>query len=174
MWCVLQNVTIVHYFHSLLCLFALFTASQLTGKFNVVSFAEKRYFLNFQDTQLILMSLLNLAQNTSGSTWVEKAQLPCWYLYNQQVLHQRWIWGSHKWESMQGIYPGFEIQGRRHQKSKSGVSVVPQEGLMSSKNILKKLAQNCSETILFVMSLSGMYNTSTKVTHCLPRRCNVE
>ena len=32
------------------------------------------------------------------------------------------------------IHPGFETQGRRHQKSKTGVSVAPQKGLMSSKN----------------------------------------
>ena len=31
------------------------------------------------------------------------------------------------------IHPGFEAQGRCHQKSKTGVSVVPQKGLMSSK-----------------------------------------
>ena len=40
-------------------------------------------------------------------------------LYSQQVSHQKWIWGSHKRESMQGIHPGFETQGRRHQKSKN-------------------------------------------------------
>ena len=33
-----------------------------------------------------------------------------------------------------GIHPGFETQGRRHQKSKTGVSVAPQKGLASSKN----------------------------------------
>ena len=33
----------------------------------------------------------------------------------------------------EGIHPGFEIQGRRHQKSKIGVSVTPQKRLMSSK-----------------------------------------
>ena len=38
----------------------------------------------------------------------------------------------------QGIHPGFETQGRRHQKSKTGVSVDPRKGLMSSKNLLKK------------------------------------
>ena len=37
-----------------------------------------------------------------------------------------------------GIHPGFEIQGRRHQKSKTEVSVAPQKGLMSSKNLRKK------------------------------------
>ena len=33
----------------------------------------------------------------------------------------------------QGIYPGFETQGTWHQKSKIGVLVDPESGLMSSK-----------------------------------------
>ena len=37
-----------------------------------------------------------------------------------------------------GIHPGFETQGRRHQKYKTRVSVTPQKGLMSSKNFKKK------------------------------------
>ena len=45
--------------------------------------------------------------------------------YSQAVSHQRWIWGSYKLESIQGIHPGLETQGRRHQKSKTGVSVKP-------------------------------------------------
>ena len=32
----------------------------------------------------------------------QKAWLPCWPLYSQQVSHQWWIWGSLKWESRQG------------------------------------------------------------------------
>ena len=39
--------------------------------------------------------------------------------------------------------PGFKTQRRRHQKSKTGVSVAPRKGLMSSKNFcitkIKKL-----------------------------------
>ena len=38
----------------------------------------------------------------------------------------------------QGIHPGFETQGRHHQKFKTGVSVAPQKGSMSSKNLKKK------------------------------------
>ena len=57
--------------------------------------------------------------DTSASMWIKKAQLP----YSQPVSHQRGIWGSHKQESTQGIHPGFETEGRRHQKSKTGVSV---------------------------------------------------
>ena len=36
-------------------------------------------------------------------------------------------------------HSGFEIQRRCHQKSKTGVSVAPQKGLMSSKNFFKKV-----------------------------------
>ena len=38
-----------------------------------------------------------------------------------------------------GIHPGFETQGRRHQKSKTGVSVAPPKGYMSSKNFKKSI-----------------------------------
>ena len=34
----------------------------------------------------------------------------------------------------EGIHPGFETQGRCHQKFKTVISVAPQEGLMSSTN----------------------------------------
>ena len=37
-----------------------------------------------------------------------------------------------RWQSMQRIHPGFETQGRRHQKVKTGVSVTPQKGLLSN------------------------------------------
>ena len=37
-------------------------------------------------------------------------------------------------EGKQKIHPGFETHGRRQQKSKTGISVAPQKGLMSSKN----------------------------------------
>ena len=36
------------------------------------------------------------------------------------------------------IHPGFETQGRRHQKSETGVSVAPKKGLVSYKNFKKK------------------------------------
>ena len=38
----------------------------------------------------------------------------------------------------QGVHPGFETQERRHQKSKTGVSVPPRKGLMSYKIFLEK------------------------------------
>ena len=37
----------------------------------------------------------------------------------------------------QGILPGFEIQGKHHQKFKQRISMAPQNRLMSSKNVLK-------------------------------------
>ena len=39
-----------------------------------------------------------------------------------------------------GIHPGFETQGRHHQKYKTGVSVALQKGEMSSKIFLKNCA----------------------------------
>ena len=36
------------------------------------------------------------------------------------------------------VHSGFETQRRRHQKSKTGVSVAPQKGLMFSKIFLGK------------------------------------
>ena len=38
----------------------------------------------------------------------------------------------------QEIHPDIETKGRRHQKSKTGVSVTTRKGLMSSKNLKKK------------------------------------
>ena len=60
----------------------------------------------------------------------------------QWVSHQRWIWGIRcaqvRKHASEGIHPGFETQGRRHQKSKTGVSVDPQKGLVYYKNLKKK------------------------------------
>ena len=39
------------------------------------------------------------------------------------------------------VHSGFETQRRRHQKSKTGVSVAPQKGLVSSKNFISKKKQ---------------------------------
>ena len=51
-----------------------------------------------------------------------------------------------------GIHHGVESQGRCHQKSKTGVSVAPRKGLMSSKKLQKKKKINhnflCSHNIL--------------------------
>ena len=42
------------------------------------------------------------------------------------------------------IHPGFETQSRRYQKSKTGVSVASQKGLVSYKNYFKKKNYMCS------------------------------
>ena len=39
----------------------------------------------------------------------------------------------------EGIHSGFETQGKCHQKSKTGVSMAPQKGLVSYKKIFKKI-----------------------------------
>ena len=51
-------------------------------------------------------------------------------------------------------HSGFETQRRRYQKSKTGVSVVQQKGLMSSKKVLKKRL-NCRQTVAGWMALRG-------------------
>ena len=54
----------------------------------------------------------------------------------------------------QGIYSGIKTQGRRHQKSKTGVSVppLPKKGLMSSKKFLKKLIHE----LILVLSTTSL------------------
>ena len=84
--------------------------------------------------------------NTSVSMRIKKAWLPCWSQYNQQVSHQRWIWGSHRQKvHKKGIYPGIETQGRCHQKSKTGVSMAPRKGLRSSKFFFKEIKKERKE-----------------------------
>ena len=41
-------------------------------------------------------------------------------------------------ETNKAAHSGFETQKRHHQKSKTGVSLAPQKGLMSSQFFLKK------------------------------------
>ena len=43
--------------------------------------------------------------------------------------------------SNQRMHPGFETKSKHHQKSKTGVSVAPQKGHVTSKNF-KKLSRN--------------------------------
>ena len=42
----------------------------------------------------------------------------------------------------EGIHAKLKTQGRRHQKSKTGISVAKQKGLMASKYFFKKGSQN--------------------------------
>ena len=51
-----------------------------------------------------------------------------------------------------GIHPGFETQGRRHQKSKTGVSVTPQKGLVSYKNLKRKKKKKKLRVKLFTLT----------------------
>ena len=78
-----------------------------------------------------------------ASMWIKKAQLQCQQVIKgQQVLHQKWIWGIHctqiSYHASKGFILGFELQGRRHQKSKTEVWVTPQKWLMSSKKLFLK------------------------------------
>ena len=47
----------------------------------------------------------------------------------------------------QGIHPGFETHDGRHQKSKTGVSVAPQKGTLSSEKFLKKQQKQLMLTV---------------------------
>ena len=69
----------------------------------------------------------------------ERDWLPCWPsrgVIPEVNLRNSLHAGSKacKW----GMHPGFETQGRHHQKSNTGVSVAPQKELMSSKNFKKQ------------------------------------
>ena len=46
-------------------------------------------------------------------------------------------------------HSGFETLRKRHQKSKTGVSVAPEKGLTSTKNCLKKELYLCFTTHIF-------------------------
>ena len=59
-----------------------------------------------------------------------------------------------------GIHPGFETQGRRHQKSKTGVSVAPQKGLVSYKFFLKKKKKKKS---IYPVLLTSSVTTNTRL-----------
>ena len=52
---------------------------------------------------------------------------------------------------MREIHPGFEIQGRRQQKSKTGVSVAPRKEQMSSKNKKKERHVNLHVSTVSVL-----------------------
>ena len=67
-----------------------------------------------------------------------------WYYCSQKVVYQVEAnlsfdlgqpWSDKKISGIHGTQATkHATQGRRHQKSKTGVSVAPQKGLMSSKN----------------------------------------
>ena len=47
----------------------------------------------------------------------------------------------------QGIHPGFQMEDRHHQKSKTGVSVAPQKGLKSPKHFFEKITLYTSKLV---------------------------
>ena len=58
---------------------------------------------------------------------------------------------------------GFETQGRHHQKYKTGVSVAPQKGLISSKNFKRRMHSSRMRTVHSSGHLGG--------GSCLPGGC---
>ena len=92
---------------------------------------------------------------------------------SQQVSHQRWIWGLHKWESMQSL-------STLALKSRADVTRSPKQGyhwkgLMSSKNLKKKGPSPKSEVVheitqlgdLFLQHMAG-YDRSQMVLGSIP------
>ena len=54
---------------------------------------------------------------------------------------------------LQGIHPGFETQGKRHQKSKTGVSVVPKKGLYVLETFIKRSSVAMTNLLKFSLTL---------------------
>ena len=83
----------------------------------------------------------------SAGTWIKKAGLAMLTSIQSagvapEVNLRNLLWAGEE-AGKQGIHPGFETQGRGHQKSKIGVSAAPRKGLVSSKNLYKKKEENC-------------------------------
>ena len=68
--------------------------------------------------------------------WKRLAWQLCWTPRGQQVSHQRWT-HTPRPSVNKAAHCGFEIQGRRHQKSKTEISVAPQKGHVFQKFYLK-------------------------------------
>ena len=60
-----------------------------------------------------------------------------------------------------GIHPALEIQGRRHQKSRTGLSMTSEKGLMPYKNFLK---QECipEDVYRLLFTIPGVFLTETR------------
>ena len=74
------------------------------------------------------------------------ARMPFWPPRGQQVSHQKWILGIRFIQTRKvhkrGIHPDFETQDRRHQKSKTGVSVAHKQDWCPQKKIQPFFFQN--------------------------------
>ena len=57
-------------------------------------------------------------------------------------------WHAGKKSCKRGIHPGYKTQGRSQQKSKTGATVAPQKGLMSSKKFTKKERRSFSISLI--------------------------
>ena len=65
--------------------------------------------------------------------WKRMAQLECWLPRGWQVLHQRWISGNmyiFAKQKYKATHSDFGTKRRCHLKSKTGLSVAPQKGLI--------------------------------------------
>ena len=85
------------------------------------------------------------ATNACGYVWRLQVRGSKWlgcHAGRQEVGRCRTRGESEEWrtgkKACKRDHPGFETQGRRHQKSETGVSVAPQKGHVSSKHLKKK------------------------------------
>ena len=70
----------------------------------------------------------------SAGTWIEKAWLPCWPLYSQQVLHQRWISGIHCTQATKHASEGLTVA----LKPRGDIIRSPKQGYQWPRQNLKK------------------------------------
>ena len=74
--------------------------------------------------------------------WRKTAQLPYWPPRGQQVSHKEGVTCMLLASANKAAHSGFKTRRRRHQKSKTGLSVAPQKGVMSLKNVQKEYMPN--------------------------------
>ena len=73
---------------------------------------------------------------------LKKAWLLCWPLYSQQVSHHKWIWGPHKWESMQkGSTLALKPRADITRSPKQGYQWPHEKDLCPPKNKNKRMLQ---------------------------------
>ena len=90
--------------------------------------------------------------------------LPCWHYTLAKVSHQRLISGNvyhvrlYQVRIRQNPLSGFETQKRRHQKSKTGVSVAPQMDMCPTKIFKKKKVLTFLFRPMFVGTIGTMLN----------------
>ena len=84
---------------------------------------------------------------------------------------REWVTHTLPPSANKAVYSGFETQNRCHQKSKTGVSVTPQKGLMSCKRNLKKTTKIHCKAPSFWVSVSVHCVNDTLLWHEIKYIC---